>query len=123
MSKDGIRLLPVYVGGGGGADGFGTIVARSAGESRGCAAPADQGGTAAGLWKASEKTLEAQIEAMRSEFAQERSALFQWRQKQDDQRGARPVARYAGDGEFSRRERDREKSGGRNGRVSDEHGS
>jgi hypothetical protein len=65
--------------------------------------------------------LEAQIEAMRSEFAQE-EARISVAAKQDDQR-ERDLSQDMLEMESFRGGARQGKSGGRNGRVSDEHGS
>jgi len=120
MSKDGIRLLPVYVGGGAVLTGS----ARLSQEARERAENVLRQQTKEEQRRSLEgkqKALEAQIEAMRSEFAQE-EARISVAAKQDDQR-ERDLSQDMLEMESFRGGARQGKSGGRNGRVSDEHGS
>ncbi len=120
MSKDGIRLLPVYVGGGAVLTGS----ARLSQEARERAENVLRQQTTEEQRRSLEgkrKTLEAQIEAMRSEFAQE-EARISVAAKQDEQRERDLSQDMLEMGSFRGGAR-QGKPGGRNGRVSDEHGS
>jgi circadian clock protein KaiC len=120
MSKSGIRLLPVYVGSGEVLTGS----ARLSQEARERADTMLRQQTKEEQRRFLEdkrKALEAQIQAMRSEFAQE-EARISVAAKQDEQR-ERDLSRDMLDMDSFRRGARQGKTGGRNGRVGDEHAS
>jgi circadian clock protein KaiC len=120
MSKEGIRLLPVYVGGGTVLTGS----ARLSQEARERAENVLRQQTKEEQQRSLEgkrKTLEAQIEAMRAEFARE-EARISVAAKQDEQRERDISQDMLEMGSFRGGVR-QGKPGGRNGRVSDEHAS
>jgi circadian clock protein KaiC len=120
MSKDGIRLLPVYVGGGAVLTGSARLSQEARERAEGVLRQQTKEEQRRSL-DGKRKTLEAQIEAMRSEFAQE-EARISVAAKQDDQR-ERDLSQDMMDMGSFRGGARQGKSGGRNGRVSDEHGS
>jgi circadian clock protein KaiC len=120
MSKNGIRLLPVYVG-------SGTVLtgsARLSHEARERAENVLRQQTKEEqrrLLEGKRKGLEAQIQVMRSELAQE-EARISVAAKQEEQRERDLSQDMLEMGSFRGGAR-QVKAGGRNGRVSDEHGS
>ena len=120
MSKDGIRLLPVYVG-------SGTVLtgsARISQEARERAESLQRQQTAEEqqrVLSGKRKALEAQIAALRLEYAQEeaRATLV----KQHDERRERELSQEMLEMESFRGGARREKIGGRNGKVGVEHES
>jgi len=120
MSKDGIRLLPVYVG-------SGTVLtgsARISQEARERAESLQRQQTAEEqqrVLSGKRKALEAQIAALRLEYAQEeaRATLV----KQHDERRERELSQEMLEMKSFRGGARREKIGGRNGKVGVEHES
>jgi len=120
MSKDGIRLLPVYVG-------SGTVLtgsARISQEARERAESLQRQQTAEEqqrVLSGKRKALEAQIAALRLEYAHEeaRATLV----KQHDERRERELSQEMLEMESFRGGARREKIGGRNGKVGVEHES
>jgi circadian clock protein KaiC len=118
MSKDGIRLVPVYVG-------SGTVLtgsARASQEARERAESLLRQQTAEEQQQALDgkrKALEAQIAALRSEFAQEeaRATLV----KQQEEQREREISESALEMASLRGGTRRSKMGGRNGKVGVEH--
>jgi len=120
MSKNGIRLLPVYVG-------SGTVLTGSARLSQEARERAENvlrqqtKEEQRRLLEGKRKGLEAQIQVMRSELAQE-EARISVAAKQEEQRERDLSQDMLEMGSFRGGAR-QVKAGGRNGRVSDEHGS
>jgi len=120
MSKNGIRLLPVYVG-------SGTVLTGSARLSQEARERADNmlrqqtKEEQRRVLEGKRKALEAQIEAMRSEFAEEeaRVALVTQQEKQRERDISRDMLEMVSFRAGARQG----KAGGQNGRVGDEHGS
>ena len=120
MSKNGIRLLPVYVG-------SGTVLTGSARLSQEARERADNmlrqqtKEEQRRVLEGKRKALEAQIEAMRSDFAQEeaRVALVTQQEKQRERDISRDMLEMVSFRAGARQG----KAGGQNGRVGDEHGS
>jgi len=120
MSKDGIRLLPVYVGGGAVLTGSARLSQEARERAEGVLRQQTKEEQRRSL-EGKRNALEAQIEAMRSEFAQE-EARISVAAKQDDQR-ERDLSQDMLEMGSLRGGARQGKPGGRNGRVSDEHGS
>ncbi len=120
MSKNGIRLLPVYVG-------SGTVLTGSARLSQEARERADNmlrqqtKEEQRRVLEGKRKALEAQIEAMRSEFAEEeaRVALVTQQEKQRERDISRDMLEMVSFRAGARQG----KAGGQNGRVGGEHGS
>jgi circadian clock protein KaiC len=120
MSKNGIRLLPVYVG-------SGTVLTGSARLSQEARERADNmlrqqtKEEQRRILDGKRKALEAQIEAMRSEFEQEeaRVALVTQQEEQRERGESRDMLEMVSFRGGARQGR----AGGRNGRVGDEHES
>ncbi len=120
MSKNGIRLLPVYVR-------SGTVLTGSARLSQEARERADNmlrqqtKEEQRRVLEGKRKALEAQIEAMRSEFAEEeaRVALVTQQEKQRERDISRDMLEMVSFRAGARQG----KAGGQNGRVGDEHGS
>jgi len=120
MSKDGIRLLPVYVGGGAVLTGSARLSqeARERAESMLRQQSKEEQRR---VLDGKRKALDAQIAAMRSEFAQEEASVTLVRQ-QEEQR-AREVSRDMLEMVSLRGGERQGKAEGRNGRMGDEHES
>jgi circadian clock protein KaiC len=120
MSKNGVRLLPVYIG-------SGTVLtgaARLAQEAKEKAESLSRQQTTKEqrrVLAGKRKALDAQIEALRSEFAQEeaRVALLTDQEEEREREMSRGMLEM---GDFRAGAR-QAKSGGTNGKVGVEHGS